>query len=148
MDRELKVYIDRLGGEHEEEICESLSPAFIDVEEKDLQFSKPVQIKGKAYLAEHHLVIHLDIETVALIPCSICNAQVEQKISLKSFYHTEELENIKGQIYDYTNLLREAILLEVPSYVECKGNCPERDRIKNYLHKGEVQFPFADLGEK
>ncbi|MCB1107415.1 MAG: hypothetical protein KDK76_04890 [Chlamydiia bacterium] len=145
MDNLLKIYIDRLSNERTEKIEESLSPEFMDVREKDLQFKSPVSIKGKAYLAENHLVIQLSVETNAHIPCLICDEWVEKKLTIKTFYHTEELENIKGQVYDYTNPLREAILLEVPSYVECMENCPKRGELKNYLQKGNDQFPFADL---
>ncbi|MDN3509221.1 MAG: hypothetical protein P0S93_04325, partial [Candidatus Neptunochlamydia sp.] len=85
------------------------------------------------------------IKTEAEMPCLICNKRIQKKIVISSFYHTEEVANIKGHIYDYTDLIKEAVLLEVPSFVECMGNCPKRAELKNYLDKGETQFPFADL---
>ena len=147
MENPLKIYIDRLSGEKTEKIAETLSSSFIDVNEKDLKFKGPVSLKGKAYLAEDHLIIQLDVEAEALIPCAICNETVEKKLHIRGFYHTEELEKIRGQVYDYTHPLREAVLLEVPSYVECLNNCPQRMSLKNYLKKGSdhEQFPFADL---
>ncbi len=141
----LKIYIDRLGDGQTEKIDETLSPEIMDVHEKDLQFKHPVQLSGKAYLAEDHLIIQLKIKTEAEIPCLICNERIQKKIVISSFYHTEEVANIKGHIYDYTDPMREAVLLEVPSFVECMGNCPKRAELKNYLDKGETQFPFADL---
>ncbi|MBF5059828.1 YceD family protein [Candidatus Neptunochlamydia vexilliferae] len=140
-----KIYVDRLSNGRTEEIQETLSPDFIDVKEKDLQFHTPVEMEGKAYLAEDHLVIQLKVAAEAIIPCSICNEEVKKKVVVKSFYHTEELENIRGQVYDYGDPLREAILLEVPPYVECEGKCPKREELKNYFSKGDDQFPFADL---
>lgn len=147
MKHPLKIYIDRLTGERTEQIEDTLSPAFIDVKEKDLQFPSSVVIQGKAYLAQEHLVIRLKISTKVEIPCAICNESVKQSIDVKSFYHTEELENIRGHVYDYTDPLREAILLEIPSYVECLKNCPQRIELKNYLQKeaAHEQFPFSDL---
>ncbi|MCB1109577.1 MAG: hypothetical protein KDK64_01225 [Chlamydiia bacterium] len=145
MEHGLKIYIDRLTGERMERIEEHLGPEVMDVEEKDLQFHAPVALKGKAYLAEDHLIIQLKIETEACMPCAICNEFVKKKIVLKNFYHTEELVNIRGQVYDYSDPLREAILLEIPSYVECLENCPQRDELKNYLKQGNTQFPFKDL---
>jgi uncharacterized metal-binding protein YceD (DUF177 family) len=141
----LKIYVDRLSHERTEKIEETLTPEVVDVDEKDLKFQSPVSLKGKAYIAEDHLVIQLDIGTEALIPCAICNNGVKRQITIKGFYHTEELEKIQGHVYDYTDPLREAILLEVPSYVECLENCPERTELKNYLQKGNNLFPFADL---
>ncbi len=145
MENSLKIYIDRLGDGHTEKIEETIPPETIGVDEKDLQFKSPILLSGKAYLAEDHLIIHLKIKTEADMPCLICNDQIQKKITIPSFYHTEEIADIKGHIYDYTAPMREAILLEVPSYVECRGNCPKRGELKNYLDKGEAQFPFADL---
>ncbi len=145
MENPLKIYVDRLSRERTEKIEETLTPELVDVNEKDLKFQSSVKLEGKAYLAEDHLVIQLDVETEALIPCAICNKGLKKKITVKGFYHTEDLEKIRGHVYDYTNPLREAILLEVPSYVECLENCPKRTDLKNYLQKGNDQFPFADL---
>ena len=145
MQNSLKIYIDRLSGERTEKIEETLTPELMDVNEKDLQFQNSVKLKGRAYLAENHLVIYLDIEAEVLIPCAICNNGVRKKIIVKGFYHTEELEKIRGHVYNYANPLREAVLLEVPSYAECLEDCPKRTDLKNYLQKGNNQFPFADL---
>ena len=155
MTEKLKVYIDRLREEKIETIGETLSPAFIiDVDEPDLRFNSPVKIQGKAYLAEEHLVIQLKIETKAVVSCSICNEPVKTTIQLQNYYQTEELSQIKGHVYDYMASLREAILLEVPSFVECMRNCPKRAELKKYLHEDkknpkeqgdQVNFPFANL---
>ena len=135
MTEKLKIYIDRLREEKTETIEETLSPAYIDVDEPDLKFNAPVKNQGKAYLAEEHLVIQLKIETAAMISCSICNEPVKTPILLSNYYQTEELSQIKGQVYDYLLPLREAILLEVPSFVECMGNCPKRAELKKYLQE-------------
>jgi len=145
MSQLLKIYIDRLFDEKIEKIQESLEPCFINVQESDLKFPSPVHVQGKAYIAENHLIIQLKIETQALIPCSICNKLVKIPLIIDRFYHTEELSAIKGQVYDYTPSLREGVLLEVPNYVECEKNCPERAKIKKYLSDGNKQFPFANL---
>lgn len=145
MTHSLKIYIDRLTGEKTERIEETLDPSFIAVDEKDLQFHTPVVLKGKAYLAEDHLIIQLIVQTEAEIPCAICNESVKKKIDVKGFYHTEDLANIRGHVYDYTDPLREAVLLEVPSYVECLESCPQRKELKDYLQKGNDEFPFKDL---
>ncbi len=145
MENLLKIYIDRINDGQTEKIEETIPPAMIGVDEKDLQFKSPVLLSGKAYLADNHLIIQLKIKTEAEMPCLICNSRIQKKIAISSFYHTEVVANIKGHIFDYTSPMREAILLEIPTYVECMGNCPKRAELKNYLDKGETQFPFADL---
>jgi uncharacterized metal-binding protein YceD (DUF177 family) len=145
MQNPLKIYVDRLTRERTEKIEEFLTPEIMDVNENDLKFQSSIKLKGRAYIAEDHLVIQLEVETDALIPCAICNNGVKKKIIVKGFYHTEDLEKIQGHVYDYTDPLREAVLLEIPSYVECLENCPKRTDLKNYLQKGNDQFPFADL---
>lgn len=141
----LKIYVDRLGDGQTEKIEETVPFEIIAVNERDLQFKHPVYLSGKAYLAEDHLIIQLKIKTEIEMPCLICNKRIQKKIAVSSFYHIEDVANIKGHVYDYTDPMREAILLEVPSYVECMGNCPKRTELKNYLEKRETQFPFADL---
>lgn len=141
----LKIYVDRLTDGHIEVIEETVSPELLDVKEKDLQFQKPIKLSGKAYLAEDHLIIQLTIATEATMPCLICNERIQKKIAVPSFYHTEEVANIKGHIYDYAQPMREAILLELPYSIECMGNCPKRTELKSYLEKRDIRFPFADL---
>ena len=145
MTTQLKIYIDRLIEGKTEKIEESLDPYFIDIDEKDLEFPSPVHIQGQTYIAKTHLVIQLKIETSAKLPCLICNEPVVIPLRIGKFYHTEELGNIKGSIYDYTLILREGVLLELPTYVDCRAGCPKRTTIKKYLQTGNQQFPFADL---
>lgn len=149
MELELNIYIDRLQHGNEEVIDSTLSPTFIDVIEPDLTFNNPVSIKGKAYLANEHLVIHLEVKTKASIPCTVCNKLICIDVEVTSFYHTEDLRKCKNRIYHYAGPLREAILLETPLYGECQGHCSERKELEKYKpSKGSndyVQFPFADL---
>jgi len=143
----MKIYIDRLTNGKTEEIDESLPPDFLDIDEGNLSFSKPVKIKGEAYIATDELILKLDIETFATIPCKICSEDNEHPIQIKSFYLTEDLEKIKAAVYDYASSLREAILLEIPPYVECEGNCPEREKLEKYLNDqgDETTHPFSSL---
>jgi len=150
--KELTIYIDRLRGGHEHTVEETLSPAFLAIDEEDLQFADPVHIHFQAYLAEDHLVVHLDVDTAATIPCAICNEPVHLPIVLKHHTLTTLLSEIKGAIYDITEEVREAILLQIPLFTECNsGKCPERDNIKKFLSKENdtssepTHFPFSDF---
>ena len=145
MDNQTLLYIDRLSLEKTESIDEVLSPNFIEVDENELQFPSPVLLKGKAYIANSHLILELNFRTSFLMPCAICNQMVEKKMKIDSFYHAEELANIRDHVYNYKNLLREAILLELPLSLECSGNCPQRDKLNPYIKEKNQQFPFKDL---
>ena len=150
----LKIYIDRLKGGQILEIDETLPPDFLEIDEEELAFEEPVRLHGEAYLANDHLVLHLNIETSARLPCSICNDSVHTPIALKNIYLSEPLEEIKGSIFDITEEVRETILLQTPLFTEChNGKCPDRAVVNKFLRPYEneksgpddANFPFADL---
>lgn len=157
MEDEFKVYVEQLRDGHDKHIDERLSPDFLEINEPDLIFKEPIELKGKAYLAEQELILNWDIRTVALVPCSICNDPVSIEIEISNFYYSEPLEEIKTGIYNFKELLRETILLEVTSFAECNGGkCPNRQEMAKYLKEPtdkaaddeEGYQPFADLDWK
>jgi uncharacterized metal-binding protein YceD (DUF177 family) len=156
MDDQFKIFVDQLKDGHEKIIHEDMSPAFIDIQEKDLSFEKNVELDGLAYTADEELVLNWTIRTQATITCSICNEPVPINIEIDNFYHSEPLSEIKGAIYNFKDLLRETILLEVPSFAECEGNCPRRQEVSKYLKEPsddqqdseDGYQPFADLDWK
>jgi uncharacterized metal-binding protein YceD (DUF177 family) len=135
-DDRFRIFVEQLRNGSIEEIDETVSPDFLDINERELSFSKPVNVCGQVYLAEDMLVFHLDIHTVATIPCAICNGPADIVIAIKGFYHAVPLSEIKGAIYDFREILRESILLEVPILAEChQGRCPQRDSLEKYFKK-------------
>ena len=147
----LKIYIDRLKEGQVVRIDESLPPDFLEIDEEDLIFEDPIQVKGQAYLADDHLITCLDMETVAYLPCNICNDDVKIPIAVKNATLTQPLSEIDGAIYDLADEVRESLLLQTPLFAECsEGNCPERESLKKFLGESEpktdvIHFPFADL---
>ena len=156
MDDVFKIYVEQLREGHEDKIHEKLRPDFLEVEDPELIFDQAVALDGVAYLAERELVIHWEIKTEAVVPCSICNEPVRVPIHILNFYYSEPLANIKSGVYNFKDLLRETILLEVPSFVECSTNCPKRKEFKKYMkevsnHPADLEDgyqPFADLDWK
>lgn len=151
MSEKLTIYIDRLRDGTVEQIQETLPPSFMEIEEAALNFRSPISILGEAYVTPTHLILKLELKTKASLPCSICNTWIEVPLEIKDVYHTEPLEQIPSAIFNYRELIKELLLLEVPSFAECdKGNCSERAFVNNYLKKqkktsAKQQFPFADL---
>lgn len=146
-----QIHIDRLGGERVEKIVGPFDPSFLEVNEAELQFPYPVEVKGEAYLSEDHLVLHFDASTRAKMPCSVCNEMIETMVEVKNNYYTQPLSEIKGAVFNFQDTLREALLLELPHYIECQnGNCPERATLTPFLRakqitKDDTYFPFSDL---
>lgn len=147
------LYIDRLKNGESETFSSDVAADFLDCSEKELVFENPVSIKGEAYVANEHLVIHLDVATTVKMPCSICNQMIEYPLSIKNFYHTQEMEKCFSSTYDFRKALREQLLIELPQYVECKGGCSSREEVKKYLKKDTSSteeppyFPFSVLDE-
>lgn len=151
MDDSFKIWIDRLKNGQTQKIVESLPPSFLDVEEEELQFRAPVQVKGEAYLTEDELILHLNASTAAQMPCAICNKMIDTPLKIENFYHAQPISEIPDAIFDFREALREALLIELPQYIECGGGkCPERCMLKPYM-RGEnrkdktTYFPFSDL---
>ena len=128
-----KIYIDRLRLASTEEIQGSINPSFLEVADGRLFFKDPIELSGSAYLADDHLILHLNVKTSYTSFCKICNEEVSTPFFLEGLYITEELENVSGKEYDFTHPLRDAILLEIPLYTECNGMCPRRASLSQYF---------------
>lgn len=147
MNEAFKIYVEQLRDGHAEQIEEKLSPEFLDVHEVDLSFIDPVNIKGEAYIAENDLVLHLEVHTLAKIPCAICNEDVKVPISLENFYHTVPMEEIKTGIYNFQEMLRENVLLATPLFAECnQGQCPARKELKRFFRESDSSDKDSDEG--
>lgn len=151
-----KIYVDQLRGGKEEILDQEFSPGFLQISEPDLSFKAPVKVEGTVYLADDELVLNLNVNTFATLPCAICNASVNVPIAIQNSYHAVPVKEIKTGIYDYGDLLRETILLETPQFAECNdGDCPEREKVRKYFKKlpeeggsspdDEGYRPFSDL---
>lgn len=156
MEEEFKIFVDRLKHGEVEEIDESYDPSFLAIQEKELVFPEPVNVQGEAYIAEGDLVLRLDIDTKAIIPCRICNNPVNINIGLEGHYHIVPLSEIKSGVYSVKDHIRETLLLETPQFAECDGMCPEREKLKHFFsnsknedinHPAYQPFQNLKLGE-
>jgi uncharacterized metal-binding protein YceD (DUF177 family) len=151
MNSAFKILIDRLKGGLTQKIEEGLAPGFLGSDEPELQFRSKVHVKGEAYLTDEHLVIHLKAHTKIFMPCAICNQMIEVPLEVDNFYHTQPIEEIPSAVFDYSEALREALLIELPKIVECNsGSCPARENLQPFLRSQQrsentTYFPFADM---
>lgn len=144
------IYVKQLRNGHTQQVDENLTADFLDVKEAELEFVDGVHVTGEAYLAGDSLILKFNLKAHALIPCLICNKPVKVEILIPDFYHMEPLEEIKTGIFNFSEVVREAILLDTPKFAECDGSCPKRKEIGKYLRpqqkKDEEGYkPFADL---
>jgi uncharacterized metal-binding protein YceD (DUF177 family) len=145
----LRIFIDRLREQGKQDITCILGPDFVGVSEAQLEFVDPVAVSGEAYLADDYMVLHGRASTQARVPCNICNEWVTIPVEADEIYQAEPLsEAVKGVI-DFGPTVRDALLLEVPQFVECgEGHCPQREVIDHLLHKESDQSasnPFQNL---
>ena len=148
MDDRFKIFVERLREDGPECLSEDLPPSFMEVEEEELTFKEPVRLDGTAMVADDALIITASLSTKATVLCSICNEPCEVSIEIPSFEHTESVDEVRSGVYNMAPVLREALLLELPTKAECGGKCPEREKIKKYLSNGKGSFPFESLGEE
>lgn len=148
MDDRFNIYIDRLEIDEDKIFDESFSPEFMDIQEAELDFKKPIRVKGKAYLTNESVVLNLVIEAEAIMPCAVCNEDVLVNIVIKDFSHIEPFTGIRGGIFNFKDILRETILLELPLTAECNnGSCKEREFMAKYMakNKPDEKHPFSEL---
>lgn len=135
-DDRFKIFVHRLKEGEIESIEETFDPGFMGVDEEEIKFEAPVLVKGEAFVCGGNFVLRLGIKTSVDLLCSICNSRVSVALGIASLLHTQKVEEIRSGLFQMADLLREAILLELPHRAECNlGNCPEREEIKKYFSK-------------
>ncbi|MGR3912258.1 MAG: hypothetical protein QRY71_02970 [Candidatus Rhabdochlamydia sp.] len=149
MTENLKIFTDRLKEGEEELIKLTLPGAFLGIEEEDLLTLNPIVIQGKAYCVDPILMISLQVSTQVSIPCSICNQLTPVNLDHSDISFSIPLEDISSTIFDYSEMLREELVMMIPQFVECSsGNCPHRAVLNQYVKKDlppPDNFPFAEL---
>jgi uncharacterized metal-binding protein YceD (DUF177 family) len=133
MQEVFNIYIDRLSEGSIEKIDESISGDFLELTDGNLFFPENIDFQGKAYLADSHLILTLDISTQYQTYCKICNELITLPFTLEGLYITEEIGNIPSKVFNLKESIRDAILLEIPLYSECEGGCPMRKDLNQYF---------------
>ncbi len=145
-----KIYVDQLNDGKIEHLSRVFPSEIMDINDQELIFNSEVKVTGEAYQSESSLVLHMDLSTIATVPCSVCNEPVDVSVIIKNIYHVVPILEIKGHIFDMRDVVRENILLGSPNFAECnEGNCKQRASLKKYLANSKPiddgQRPFKDL---
>lgn len=144
----IKIFIDRLLNEGEFSQKGTLEGDILELKEGEGKaFNLCYDLK--AYITDGHLLITFDTSCDITRACKICNENTSVSIKLKKQTHSEPIEEIKKGAYEASVCIRDAILLALPEFVECGGNCPEREFVKKFLKsqnsQAETYQPFQGL---
>lgn len=146
MKHPFKISLSRL---EKEGICtfeERVDGDFLEVVERELAYPDPIDVWGSLTLAGSALLITFSLRAKAQSPCIICGKSVKIGVDLNDVCHAEPLDDIRGEVFDYSHIIRDVILIETEPYGECGGNCPEREHLDQYFKKDTgAQSPFKDL---
>ena len=141
----LKIYIDRLKDDASEDLDVTVESSHFGIEERELKLDGAVSLRGTTYRTNEHLIVELDIDATAQIPCSVCNTLFTIAIQIRSLRLTISIDEISNAIYDLTEEILSQILLKIPAFGECNGgSCPERKKLTSYLNQ-KKNLPFSDL---
>jgi uncharacterized metal-binding protein YceD (DUF177 family) len=143
-----KIFVEQLKDGRKEKIDFTVDPEFLDLHEAEIALPSPVKIEGEAYVTDAELILHLNVETTAIVPCAVCNKPTSIPLAAKEVYFTTPLDTLPSAIYDYTDVIRDELVLLIPQFVECGGEnqCPGRADLKKYSKKpDDASSPFANL---
>lgn len=152
--------IDLTSLRHEQEMPLSLvlDAAFLDLSEKDeAKASGPVSLEGICSLVDEYVVLQLSIKAQFLLPCAMCNEPFTYEVFIENLCHQEHVGDKRHPTWDFSEVIREAILLELPFFPQCgqaenQKKCLRFDEVKKYLvsqksdaQQDEVHTPFKEF---
>ncbi len=99
---------------------EEKTGTFLGLEQNDIIFSWPVQIKADVNHEHNNIKIHIVIRSRIQLQCSRCLKDYEQDLK-------KEIDMIKSigeeTVIDLTQIVREEIILDYPVKLLCKEDC-------------------------
>ena len=125
----VKIYVQRLRDGQPDPLEEDIPPEVMEIEERELRFEDPIEVRGQCYLADDHLVVEMDLSSRAQMPCAICNEDVAIPLNVEGVRSLIDLDEIKTGVFDASELIREELLLVLPLRIECNDRCPEREKL-------------------
>ena len=149
MSRVLRVRVDGSHIDGEVEFEERLPPEFLDLPQGDeLSAASDILVSGRAYRASEWIMIQADVTVSMCLPCSMCNDMCTFSIELTSWEQSLPASSMKDGMIDLSEVLREAILLEVPFFVRCCGDtCRNDDEFRKYC-MSENKISADDVEER
>jgi len=131
----LRVRIDGSIEGNEVLFEEQLSPDFLDLPQGDeLLPVTDIDVCGRAYRASDWIMVEGSVKAQLSLPCATCNERTVFSVEISPWELNLPVDLAKDGMLDLTEVLREAILLEVPFIVKCGGEtCRNESEIRKYL---------------
>ncbi len=144
----INIFIDRLVNEGQFSQKGELPAALLELTSSDGQ-AQNIDYLVNAYITDDHLIINFDVKAKLQLPCKICNELTTFSLECLKQTHLVPLNEIKKGLFEAADLIRQTVLLNIPPYCECEGNCPERAFVNKFLKKEaaepETYHPFQGL---
>ncbi len=150
METPLKIFTKQFRDGKRQTLDYVLPADFLDIREEGISFHSPLHLKGGVYATDDHLILQLSAETEVEMPCSVCNEKTFVPLKTEEIFHTIPFDEMESTTFDFTDLVREEIIILIPQFVECnQGKCPSRTDISKFIKAKAAtshdHFPFADL---
>jgi uncharacterized metal-binding protein YceD (DUF177 family) len=143
----LPIYVDRLLDGHVEKMSERIDPQLLDIVDDEIGCKEPVAVSIEAYIADEFLLVTLSLQAELLLHCSVCNEEFQFPIAIEREDQEIELDEVKEGAYNVLPLIREVLLVALPLYPQCGGDCClNRSKIEKYFAKEHKSYnPFESL---
>lgn len=130
------LFLDDLRREDECPLSLEVDPAILELSEKDeAKPVHPIVLKGTASLLGEFISLRLKVQCTFILPCALCNEPFEYELQA-TIDHQEPVSDIRHRQWNFTEVVREAILVELPFFPQCGGSdCKNRQQIQKYLVK-------------
>lgn len=145
-----KFYLVDLQDGQKRSFDHMVDPEFLDINEADVRFREPFRVAGCVYQTDGMLLVEFSAEPRVELRCRVCNEWAPTPLKVVRAVLAVEMEEL-DQASGMVNLcpwIREAIVVEIPSYGECEGGCSLREQLGHYFHNTDAPSghqPFANL---
>ena len=134
MSNKCLFFLDQLQGGGEIAIDLELDPSFLELQETDeAKACSSIVVEGPACLVDGFICLSVEATGSFRMACALCNEPFEYKVKVP-IRHQEPTDTMKQGKWNFTEVVREAILLELPFFPQCGGKeCLHREEIQKYL---------------
>lgn len=142
----MRIELDS-AGESGRDFSKIYEPGQLDFDESELRLVEAVEVQGRIRRKSAEVELNGQLRTRIVVPCARCLTEVEMPVAVDfterfvtavSWRHEEQHELspedlnlgvVEGEAFELDDLVKEEILLAMPSQVlcdqDCQGICPD-----------------------
>ena len=115
----MKIYIDQIS-DAGLELTESCPPTTLDLDRSDIKVTEPIKVSAQITKGINNISVNLKIDAALHLTCNRCLEEFVFSLSRKATLNFP-IEN--KTIIDFTDNLREEIMLSYPLQPLCRADC-------------------------